>query len=366
MTAAMTPKERFRRGFVLALTLAYAIGFLAMISGFFEALLLAAVFSGIVHPLYRWLQGVLGGRNTLASLLTLVIVLLALVIPLVFLLGLVAEQAVRVAEGVSPWIAQQLGESARGEGEFPRWVPFAAELEPYRDDITAKLAEFAGKIGVFLAGSLAKLSEGTFVFFFQLFVMLYAMFFFLVSGPSLLDKILDHAPLSRDDRKKMLAVGLSVSRATVKGTLIIGIIQGTLGGLGFAVVGIEAAVFWGAVMAVLSILPGIGAALVWAPAVVYLLMSGQTLAGLGLLVWSAGVVGTVDNFLRPVLVGRDTEMPDLLILLSTVGGLALFGASGLVLGPMLAALFLAVLTIYSEVFADWLNVDQQIEEPLAR
>ena len=125
-----------------------------------------------------------------------------------------------------------------------------------------------------------------------------------------------------------------------------------------AVVGIEAAVFWGAIMAVLSILPGIGAPLVWVPAVIYLFMSGQVAEGIGLLVWSAGVVGSIDNFLRPILVGRDTKMPDLLILLSTLGGIALFGASGLVLGPILAALFLTVLAIYTGVFADWLNVDQ--------
>ena len=156
----------------------------------------------------------------------------------------------------------------------------------------------------------------------------------------------------------MIKVGRSVSRATVKGTLIIALIQGTLGGIGFAVAGIEAPVFWGAVMAVLSMLPGIGATLVWAPVVAYLLIAGQTLAGLGLLAWCAGVVGSIDNFLRPVLVGRDTEMPDLLILLSTLGGIGLFGFSGLVLGPILAALFVTVLAIYSRVFADWLNPDQ--------
>ena len=139
-------------------------------------------------------------------------------------------------------------------------------------------------------------------------------------------------------------------------------IQGVLGGLGFAVAGIDAAVFWGAVMAVLSILPGIGTTLVWFPAVVYLLMTNQMLVGVGLLVWSAGVVGSIDNFLRPVLVGRDTQMPDLLILLSTLGGLALFGVSGLVLGPIVAALFMTVLSIYSRVFADWLNLDQQVED----
>lgn len=363
MNTALNPKDRFRKGFVLALTIAYAIAFFAMISGFFEALLLAAVFSGIVYPLYRWLQGRVGGRNTLASLLTLLIVSLAIVVPLLFLLGLVAEQAINVTEEAKPWIEQQLSESAEREPELPSWLPLADKLEPYSEKIMAKLGEFAGKVGEFLAASLGKLTEGTVVFFFQLFIMLYSMFFFLISGPSLIEKIMGYVPMSPADKQRILEVGLSVSRATVKGTLIIGIIQGALGGLGFAVAGIEAAVFWGAIMAVLSILPGIGTTLVWAPAVVYLLLSGQTIAGIGLLVWSAGVVGTIDNFLRPVLVGRDTEMPDLLILLSTLGGLTLFGAAGLVLGPILAALFLTVLAIYSQVFGDWLSLDPPSEDP---
>jgi predicted PurR-regulated permease PerM len=358
--------ERFRKGFVLVMTVIYVIAFLALISGFTVPLLLAAVFSGIVYPLYSRLQKVLGGRNTLASLTTLLISLVVIVVPLMFLLGLVAEQAIQVTEEVKPWIQQQLSESPQDESELPSWIPFAEKLEPYQEEISAKVAEIAGKAGVYLADSLVKLTQGTVVFFLDLFVMLYAMFFFLIKGPSLMETIMGYMPLSQTDKQKMVQVGLSVSRATVKGTLVIGIIQGTLGGLGFAVAGIDAAVFWGAVMAVLSVLPGIGATLVWAPAVVYLLMSGQTVAGLGLLVWCAGVVGTVDNFLRPMLVGRDTEMPDLLILLSTLGGLVLFGASGLVLGPMLAALFMTVLAIYNRVFADWLNPDSPIEEPPAQ
>lgn len=364
MKTTVNPKERFRKGFVLVMTLAYAIVFLAIIGGFIEALLLAAVFSGIVYPIYCWLQQKLRGRKTMASLMTLVISLVAILLPLMFLLGLVAEQAIEVADAVKPLIEQSLDDPALNDRELPSWIPFADKLQPYRDDITAKLAELAGKTGVYLAASLARLSQGAFAFFLNLFVMLYAMFFFLIHGPSLIRQILAYVPLSHDDNEKMIEVGLSVSRATVKGTLIIGMIQGAVGGLGFAVAGIEAAVFWGAVMAVLSILPGIGATLVWAPAVVYLLMSGKTLTGLGLLVWSAGVVGTIDNFLRPILVGRDTQMPDLLILLSTLGGLVLFGAFGLVLGPIVAALFMTVLAIYSRVFADWLNPDdQKVEAP---
>ncbi len=354
--------EHFRRGFVLALTLAYTTAFLAMLSGFFQTLLLAAVFSGVVYPLYQWLKNKLpGSHDTLASLLTLAVTLFAIFLPLLGLLGLVAEQAINVTKDLSPWLEQRLNSPAE-QVTLPDWLPFADKLEPYQNEITAKLAEFAGTTGKFLAGILANLTQGTVSFFFQLFIMLYAMFFFLIDGPVLLQTILSYAPLSQGDKDKMLAVGLSVSRATIKGTLIIGIIQGTLGSLGFAVVGIKGAVFWGAIMAVLSALPGIGTALVWGPAVIYLLMSGQILAGVGLLAWSAIVVGSIDNFLRPFLVGRDTQMPDLLILLSTLGGLGLFGASGLILGPILAALFLTVLAIYSRVFADWLNMEQSSDD----
>ena len=349
------PAERFRKGFVLIMTLAYASLFFALINDFFMALLLAAVFSGIVYPLYRWLENASGGRTTMASLVTLLISLAVIVVPLILLLGLVAEQAVGVAEEVKPWVEQQVEQPLLGEQELPEWLPFAEELEPYREQISAKLAEMTGSLGIYLASSLGKLTEGTVSFFLNLFIMLYAMFFFLISGPLLIKTIMSYAPLTQRDKEKMLQVSLSVSRATVKGTLIIGVIQGALGGLGFAVAGIGAAVFWGAVMAVLSILPGIGATLVWGPAVIYLLISGETLAGLGLLVWCAGVVGTIDNVLRPILVGRDTEMPDLLILLSTLGGLGLFGVAGLVLGPILAALFIAILAIYSRVFDEWLS-----------
>ena len=357
MNGDITAKERFRKKFVLVLVLLYVAAFIALINGFLEALLLAAIFSGLVYPLYKKFQKLTGERNTLSSLMTLLVSLLVVIVPLFFLLGLIAEQALGITEMVAPWIEKQMGNASTANPTLPDWFPFADRLAPYSDQISAKLAELAGKIGVVMASGLAHLSGGAAAFFLQLFVMLYAMFFFLVSGPALMDKILGYLPLTKGDKEKMIEVGLSVSRATIKGTLIIGIIQGTLGGIGFAVAGIGSAVFWGAVMAVLSVLPGIGATLIWAPAVVYLLLSGKTIAGLCLFAYCAGVVGTIDNFLRPMLVGRDSEMPDLLILLSTLGGLALFGASGLVLGPILAALFMTVLAIYSRVFADWLDFD---------
>jgi predicted PurR-regulated permease PerM len=172
-----------------------------------------------------------------------------------------------------------------------------------------------------------------------------------------------YLPLPSADKEHLLNVGLSVSKATIKGTLVIGIVQGALGGLGLAVAGIPGYAFWGTVMIVLSIIPGIGTALVWIPAVIYLAINGETVAATGLAVWSAAIVGTVDNVLRPRLVGKDTKMPDLLILVSTLGGLGLFGALGLVVGPVIAALFLTAWTIYGEVFKDFLSDSESPQAP---
>jgi predicted PurR-regulated permease PerM len=145
---------------------------------------------------------------------------------------------------------------------------------------------------------------------------------------------------------------VSVTRATLKGSLLIGIIQGALAGLAFWLAGIPGAAFWGTITAVVSIIPAIGSAIIWVPMVIYLLVTGHTGAGLGLLLWSVLVVSTIDNFLRPRLVGRDTRMSDLLVLLSTLGGLGLFGPVGFIVGPIVAALFVTVWHIYGEAFRD--------------
>jgi predicted PurR-regulated permease PerM len=176
----------------------------------------------------------------------------------------------------------------------------------------------------------------------MLFVMLYAMFYFLINGRAVLDAVLGYTPLSVDEKARLLGTFTSVGRATLKGTLIIGIVQGGLAGLSFWVAGIKGVVFWGAVMTVLSIIPAVGTALVWVPAVIFLILDGQTGVAVGVGLWCAIVVGTADNLLRPLLIGKDTEMPDLLVMVTTLGGLALFGAAGMVIGPIVGALFTSV------------------------
>lgn len=353
MTDATFDSQRFRKIFLIMLAVGISLLFLAMIRQFLTALLMAAILSGIFQPLYRGLVKRFGGRTKVASGTTVAIVLLAIIVPLVGFLGVVASQAVQFSQTVRPWVEQQIQEPTQLDRILER-VPVVETLKPYRDQIISKTGELAGWVGTFVVGILAATARGTAMFVFLLFVMLYAMFFFLVDGKAVLNKILYYMPLPPEDENRMVGKFVSVSRATIKGTLIIGMMQGALAGLAFWAAGVKGAAFWGTVMAVLSIIPGVGAALVWIPAVIYLLVIGRVGAGVALGIWCAALVGTIDNFLRPWLVGKDTKMPDLLILLATLGGIVLFGAVGIVIGPIVAALFITIWDIYGTAFKDLL------------
>ena len=315
------------------------------------AIVVAAILAGLASPLYARLLRLLRGRSAAASGLTVLIVIVMVVIPLILLIDIVTAQAVEVGEDMTPKV-NAFVDKLNQPGDSSDRVPFGDRLAPYSDEIAEKLGQIAEAVGSFLIGNLSAVAQGAMQFFFSLFIMLYSLFFFLMNGRETLDGAMRLVPLKPSDQQLLVDKFVTVSRATLKGTLVIGIVQGGLAGLAFAVVGIQGAVFWGTVMVVLSVIPGIGTALVWVPAVFFLAVSGNTGAALGLALWCAIVVGSADNVLRPRLVGRDTEMPDLLVMLSTFGGLALFGAVGLILGPVVAALFLAVVDIYAETFGD--------------
>ena len=167
-----------------------------------------------------------------------------------------------------------------------------------------------------------------------------------------MNRILWYLPLEDKDERRLLDKFRSVTRATLKGTAVIGILQGGLAGAALWAVGIPSALFWSVIMMVLSIIPGIGTGLVWLPAAVILAAGGSWAEGIGLALFCGLVVGSIDNFLRPRLVGQDTQMPDLLILLGTLGGITLFGILGFIVGPIVAALFVTVWEIYGVVFRD--------------
>jgi predicted PurR-regulated permease PerM len=354
MESAKINGERFRTAFVLVLVLAISALFAAVMWPFLQALLIGAILAGLCHPLYRWMVRLLRGRESLASAVTLLILFLVVVGPLSALLGLVVKQALVVSEHAIPWLQERFG--AASSFDAHQWLvehfPWVSDLVPSQEEIVKNVGTAAKATGGFLVTWASAFTAGTAGFFLHFFVMIYAMFFFLKDGRSILQKIFYYMPLRHEDEIRMLDRFVSVTRATIKGTLLIGLIQGSLAGIAFYFAGIDGAAFWGTIMVVLSVIPGIGTALVWVPAVIYLYVIGSPLPATLLGIWCAGVVGTVDNFLRPRLVGKDAEMPDLLILLGTLGGLFLFGPIGFIVGPVVCGLFLTALDIYGTAFKD--------------
>jgi predicted PurR-regulated permease PerM len=363
MNDAEVAQESFRRRALLLLVVAVSIAFLLLIRPFWTTLLIASITAGLVSPLYRRLEALLKGRSTLAAGLSVLAVVLLVIGPFGTVLGLVVAQAIEVSESVRPWLGRQIQEPDALQGLWTRaqgWIaalPFGDRLIPVlpeASEVISKIGEIVSSVGTILVNGLASFTRGTANFVLQLFVFLYSLFFLLLGGREILDRVLYYLPLTSADENELVDRFISVTRATLKGSLVIGLMQGGLAGIAFEVAGIRGAAFWGTVMVVLSVIPGVGAALIWVPAVIWLFVQGATGAAIGLGIWCAVVVGTIDNFLRPRLVGRDAKMSDLMILLSTLGGLGLFGPLGFVLGPVVAALFVTIWELYGHAFRELL------------
>jgi predicted PurR-regulated permease PerM len=209
------------------------------------------------------------------------------------------------------------------------------------------LASNLMKGGQALAPQALSIGMNTFDFMVGLAIMLYLLFFLLRDGKALAERIKQTIPLREDQKTALFSRFADVVRATVKGGILVAIVQGALGGLAFWFLGIHAALLWAVVMAFLSLLPAIGAALVWLPVAIYLLTSGAVWQGIGLIAYGVLVIGMVDNILRPALVGKGTKLPDYIVLISTLGGIEVFGLNGFVIGPLIAAIFMVTWEIFS-------------------
>ncbi len=336
---------------LLLLVLAISALFLTMTKAFLMAVLLAGIAASLAQPIYNLLTRLVRGRKPVASIGTLLIIVLLILIPLGSLLGVVTAEAIKVGNSITPWVQDKLN----NPDQISVWLQkqkFYDNIQPYENDILVKAGQMVGFLSQFLINSLSSATAGTVQFFFMLSIMLYSMYFFLIDGSALLNRILYYLPLKDEDERRLISKFSSVTRATLKGTAVIGALQGGLAGLAFAVVGIPSSIFWGTIMVVLSIVPGIGTALVWVPAAIILVAGGSLGKGFGLALFCGLIVGSIDNFLRPRLVGKDTQMPDLLIFLGTMGGIVTFGILGFIIGPIIAALFVTIWEIYGMVFRD--------------
>jgi len=351
----MTVDTSFRKTFLLLLVAIMTVVVLVLLQAFWLTIVVAAVMAGLLRPFYTRLCALLGGRASLASGITVLLTLLVIVIPLLTIGGLVVRQAASVSTDVRPFIEQTINSPTYLDDTLQRVPGYDRFLRPYRNEILTKVADMVNATGRFLMSSLSSTTLSTLSFFLNFFLALYALFFLLMDGPGLLDAALEHLPLQADEKTMLVDRFMSITRATIKGTIVIGVIQGTLTGLAFWVAGLPSVAFWTVLLIVLSIIPVIGGALIWVPACIVLVAMGSVGKAVALALFCSLIVGSVDNVLRPWLVGRDTKMHDLAILFSTMGGLLVIGPLGFIIGPVLAGLFVTSWQIFGNAYGNQLT-----------
>lgn len=361
MDARDPVQEAIQRRFLVAIVVLVSALFLWMIRGFLTALLMAAILAGLLHPVHRWVVRKTAGREGLAAAVLVVAVVFGLVGPVSTFLALVTAQALELSEIIRDFVQHEaahpdaLRESVRAwVGAMPfgdRLLALEASL-PSREEVVKRAGQAVSTVGSMIVSGVATATRNTATFLLNLFVFLYALFFFLLRGRETLDLILYYAPLDAEAEHEVVQRFVSVTRATLKGSIVIGAIQGALAGVALWLAGIPGALFWTTIMAILSVIPGVGVVLVWVPAAIWLALRGEFVVAGALSLWCGLVVGTVDNVLRPRLVGADAQMTDLMILLGTLGGISLFGVAGFLVGPIVAAVFVTVWDLYGREFAD--------------
>jgi predicted PurR-regulated permease PerM len=334
----------------IGLVTAVKLAFFGLLSGFVQPIFWAATLAVLFHPAQVHLRLLVKQRQSAAAFLTLLLICITVLMPAWFIASAVVNEAGSFYTKVQSGELNPAGAIDWLRGSLPIINEFLNGIGITPQDIQEKLSTAAIQGSQFVGSLAISAGQNAVRFGVMFFLMLYVLYFFLRDGEQLLETLVHALPLGDERERELFAKFAEVSRATVKGTLIIGLVQGALGGIIFALLGIEGAVFWGTVMAIMSLLPVVGASLVWAPAALIMLAnSAYTKAGI-LVVFGVLVIGLVDNLLRPILVGRDTRMPDYLVLLSTLGGLTVFGASGFVIGPVIAALFLTVWVMFAKEF----------------
>jgi predicted PurR-regulated permease PerM len=340
----MMEQRKMQQGWLLILLGVVSAAFLWLTLDFIKPVFWAAVLAIIFDPLQRRLVELTRGRTTIAALTTTILVLLLVFIPLSLVGVAVSREAIALYGRIT---ADDLDTKAFIDRFEPVVREFLLRVGVDMGSLQDSVVEAVKSAAQLIAPRAFVVGQNVLSVLAQIALMLYLLFFFLRDGEQVLSAIGGAVPLGGLRQRALFSRFAAVARATLKGTLVVGAAQGVLGGILFWIVGINSPVFWGVIMTVLSLVPLVGPALVWAPAAIILLATGAITQGIVLLAGGALVVGTADNILRPLLVGRETRMPDYVVLLSTLGGLSVFGLAGFVAGPVIAALFLSVWDMFA-------------------
>ncbi|MBB4863380.1 putative PurR-regulated permease PerM [Pseudomonas nitritireducens] len=327
----------------LALLLVVTLAFGWILLPFYGAVFWGTILAIIFAPLQRRLRVRLNGRNNLAALLSLAVCFLIVILPVTFIAGALVQEGAVVYQRLKSGELNFITYYQQAVAALPGWAHQMLERFDLADlsSLQEKLSAGAMQASQLVATKAFSIGQNTFEFVISFGIMLYLLFFLLRDGPALGRRIKQAVPLSVEHKQHLFTKFTTVIRATVKGNIAVAATQGALGGLIFWFLGIQGSLLWGTLMAFLSLLPAIGAGLIWVPVAAYFLLTGAIWQGVTLTLFCVVVIGLVDNILRPLLVGKDTKMPDYVVLISTLGGMSLFGLNGFVIGPLIAALFMA-------------------------
>jgi predicted PurR-regulated permease PerM len=334
---------------LLLLLVLVTLAFFWILTPFFGAIFWGAVLAIMFTPFHRWIARKLHKKPVLAALTTLGICLLLVILPMILISINLAQEGTSLYQKLA---TNEIDVRVILQDVFkalPDWLH--SMLARFGlDSITtlqARLSDAAVQGSKLIATNVLNISLNAFDFIVSFFVMLYLLFFLLMDGSALAARIQRAIPLSTVHKKHLFEKFATVIRATVKGNFLVAAAQGAMGGLAFWGLGVQGPLLWAVVMAFLSLLPAVGAALIWAPVALYFLVTGAIWKGVILTVFGVLVIGMIDNVLRPILVGKDIKMPDYLVLISTIGGMAIFGLNGFVIGPVIAALFIALWDLFT-------------------
>ena len=336
--------KRLNNIFFFGLFFGVSIGVIVLMWSFFSAMLIAAILALLFRPAYTWLLKKTGQSSSLSAFLTCLFILSVIIVPLFIALGLVVSEANTLYQSVAEekTMTSVLQTLSYQVGHIPIVGTWIGE-----DALNSKtLSSTFGSFGQNAISLLQAAYQGIVHFFFWVFVMFFALYYFLIDGRRAIQYIVRLSPLRDQHDQLLINRFISISRATIKGTFLVGVVQGILGGLMFWAAGVPSPFLWGSVMIVFSIIPVVGAGIVWVPAALVMLLLGDIWQGLFIIGVGTGIISTIDNILRPKLVGKDTHMHPLLVFFATLGGISLFGLLGFIIGPVIVALFLALSEIY--------------------
>lgn len=327
---------------------AVTVAFFSIMQPFFYPLFWAAILASIFYPFYKWLNKKINSEN-LSSTLTLVLIFFIIVLPLIGIGTLVAKEALDIYSRAAS-NSNQINNMVQKAAQWVEQNPYTKQWHVDQSFLTQKIVEFYQSITGFLLESAKTITQNSVIFAVMFFIMFYALFFFVRDGENFLKKLMHLCPLGDRYERILYSKFTSTVRATIEGSLTVGLIQGVLGWAMFAVAQVEGALIWGMLMVLLASIPGVGSYFIWLPVAILMLLTGKIYTGIGMILFGTLVIGTIDNFLRPILVGKNSQMHPLLVLFSTLGGIVVFGISGFIIGPVITSLLLAFWEMYDEYY----------------